>query len=152
MRARKAFTLVEILIVVVILGILAAIVVPQFTSATQDAMGGNLETQLDTLNNQLELYKARNNGQLPPNFVAGTTTGPSDPGPWTDLITQGYIKGPPQNPACPSYANGGAPGGLAVGAGLYGSANVGWTYDTTSNTIYASYFDEQVTHKITTTP
>ena len=31
--ARKGFTLVEILIVVIILGILAAIVIPQFTSA-----------------------------------------------------------------------------------------------------------------------
>ncbi|MHC4694870.1 MAG: type IV pilin protein, partial [Planctomycetota bacterium] len=34
MRAEKGFTLVEILIVVVILGILAAIVIPQFTSAS----------------------------------------------------------------------------------------------------------------------
>ena len=42
MRRAKGFTLVEILIVVVILGILAAIVVPQFTNATQDAQGGNL--------------------------------------------------------------------------------------------------------------
>ncbi|MEO1279645.1 MAG: prepilin-type N-terminal cleavage/methylation domain-containing protein, partial [Planctomycetota bacterium] len=34
-QVRKAFTLVEILIVVVILGILAAIVIPQFTSASE---------------------------------------------------------------------------------------------------------------------
>ncbi|MFP4355633.1 MAG: prepilin-type N-terminal cleavage/methylation domain-containing protein, partial [Phycisphaerae bacterium] len=32
-RKQNAFTLVEILIVVIILGILAAIVIPQFTSA-----------------------------------------------------------------------------------------------------------------------
>ncbi|MHC4286068.1 MAG: type IV pilin protein [Planctomycetota bacterium] len=37
MKAEKGFTLVEILIVVVILGILAAIVIPQFTSASVDA-------------------------------------------------------------------------------------------------------------------
>ena len=36
-RVSKAFTLVEILIVVVILGILAAIVIPQFTNASQEA-------------------------------------------------------------------------------------------------------------------
>jgi general secretion pathway protein G len=153
-RVRKAFTLVEILIVVVILGILAAIVVPQFTHATQDAMAGNLQTQLDTLNNQIELYKARNNGQLPPLFAAGgTTTGPSDPGPWADLINQGYIKGPPQNPACPSRAAGGDPGALDIGTGYAaaGVANHGWGYDTGTATLYASYMDE-VNGVVTTTP
>ncbi len=60
-RTKKAFTLVEILIVVVILGILAAIVVPQFTNATQDAQTGNLRAQLKSLQNQIELFKARTN-------------------------------------------------------------------------------------------
>ena len=60
-HVRKAFTLVEILIVVVILGILAAIVVPQFTNATQDAQAGNIKAQLSTINQQVELFKARTN-------------------------------------------------------------------------------------------
>ena len=46
-RARKTgFTLVEILIVVIILGILAAIVIPQFTNASQDAIESALLSQL----------------------------------------------------------------------------------------------------------
>ena len=51
---RTGFTLVEILIVVVILGILAAIVIPQFTGATQDAKAGNLKAQLVSIQSQIE--------------------------------------------------------------------------------------------------
>lgn len=64
-RVHKAFTLVEILIVVVILGILAAIVIPQFTNASEEAQRGNVQTQLQTLRSQIELFRVRNNGQSP---------------------------------------------------------------------------------------
>lgn len=40
----KAFTLVEVLIVVVILGILAAVVVPKFASASGDARAASVES------------------------------------------------------------------------------------------------------------
>jgi len=85
---RKGFTLVEILIVVVILGILAAIVVPQFTNATQDAQAGNIKAQLDTLNNQIELFRARTNTY--PDFTSATV--------WDGMITGGYVKSAPINP------------------------------------------------------
>src|SRR5436309_12266584 len=56
-RSQRGFTLVEILIVVIILGILAAIVIPQFTNASNDARKSNLSSQLQTLRAQIELYK-----------------------------------------------------------------------------------------------
>ena len=59
MRNNKGFTLVEILIVVVILGILAAIVIPQFTEASNDARESQLKSDLQTLRSQLELYKVQ---------------------------------------------------------------------------------------------
>ena len=59
-RMRRAFTLIEILIVVVILGILAAIVIPQFTDASQEAMESSLLTQLQTIRSQIELYNVQN--------------------------------------------------------------------------------------------
>lgn len=66
-RREKGFTLVEILIVVVILGILAAIVVPQFTNASETARASSLTTQLQSLRSQLELYQLQHNGQYPAN-------------------------------------------------------------------------------------
>jgi general secretion pathway protein G len=72
MKAKKGFTLVEILIVVVILGILAAIVIPQFTSASQEAKLSALKSNLQTIRQQIELYKFRNNDQPP--TVAGFVT------------------------------------------------------------------------------
>lgn len=59
-RRNRAFTLIEILIVVVILGILAAIVVPQFTQASDDAELSAAKTQLQTVRTQMELYKFDN--------------------------------------------------------------------------------------------
>ena len=65
MKARKGFTLVEILIVVVILGILAAIVIPQFTSASTEAKESALLSDIQAMRSQIELYKIHHNDLLP---------------------------------------------------------------------------------------
>jgi type II secretion system protein G len=124
----RAFTLVEILIVVVILGILAAIVVPQFTNAANDARAGNIVTQLQTLNNQIELFAARNNGTYPDFATNG----------WDELINGAYLKDEPHSPAWPDAATNTS---VEVGAdGTTGSADTAWVWD--GDTMFASYFDE----------
>ena len=65
MQAKRGFTLVEILIVVVILGILAAIVIPQFTQASTEAKQNSLCSDLQTLRSQIELYKVQHNDVAP---------------------------------------------------------------------------------------
>jgi len=65
MRAKGGFTLVEILIVVVILGILAAIVIPQFTEASTEAKESRLLSDLQTVRSQIELYKIQHNDEMP---------------------------------------------------------------------------------------
>lgn len=65
MKAEKGFTLVEILIVVVILGILAAIVIPQFTSASTEAKESALVSDIQSMRSQIELYKIHHNDELP---------------------------------------------------------------------------------------
>ncbi|MHC4787424.1 MAG: type II secretion system protein, partial [Planctomycetota bacterium] len=59
-RVRHGFTLIEILIVVVILGILAAMVIPQFVDVTGNAHEANLKAQLQTVRAQIELYNVQN--------------------------------------------------------------------------------------------
>ena len=64
-RAPKGFTLIEILIVVIILGILAAIVIPQFTNASKDAKQSSLVTMVQSLRSQIALFKLQHNDRLP---------------------------------------------------------------------------------------
>ncbi len=52
----KGFTLVELLIVVIILAILAAIVIPQFTSSTDDAKLSALDSNLANIRAAIDLY------------------------------------------------------------------------------------------------
>jgi prepilin-type N-terminal cleavage/methylation domain-containing protein len=67
---RSAFTLIEILIVVVILGILAAIVIPQFTDASQEASESSVKSTMQTVRSQIELYRVKHGGVLPADLDA----------------------------------------------------------------------------------
>jgi general secretion pathway protein G len=80
---RRGFTLVEILIVVIILGILAAIVIPQFTNASQDARKNSLTSQLQTIRSQLELYKMQHLDKNPDLLLLPAGTGTSTD--WSQL-------------------------------------------------------------------
>jgi type II secretion system protein G len=63
---RRGFTLIEILIVVVIIGLLAALVVPNITTTAEDAARSTARSQLAAVRSQIELYKLRYGGTIPP--------------------------------------------------------------------------------------
>lgn len=64
-RHRTGFTLIEVLIVVVIMAVLAATIIPQFSSSTQDAKESSLRFNLHSMRSQIELYKLHHAGALP---------------------------------------------------------------------------------------
>ena len=74
MKTRSAFTLVEILVVVVILGILAIIVIPQFTPAATQAKTSRLCSDLQVMRVAIQMYKVQHSDDLP-GIVPGVSLG-----------------------------------------------------------------------------
>ena len=147
--ARKGFTLVEILIVVVILGILAAIVVPQFTSASQSAVKGALQTQLQTIESQVELYRVNESGALPHNDATSALGGPADAngeGSWGVMVSNEYMKDEPFNgyvkTSIVDTQAGVAEADYMIAAAAWVDTDPGWLYDTDNGRCYAMAYDD----------
>lgn len=134
-RSRNAFTLVEILIVVVILGILAAVVIPQFSQAGTDAKTASLASNLQTLRNTLQLCKTQHMDTYPSSasILLTLMVTHSDQFGSTGADPNLYPYGPyyqsfPVNPFSNnnSVASGGTPGN---------GSSAGWWYDPSTGKI-----------------
>lgn len=64
--AAAGFTLIELLIVVIILAIISAIAIPQFSAATSDAQQSAADANLAAVRNAIELYRAQHAGNAYP--------------------------------------------------------------------------------------
>ena len=64
-RDRAGFTLVEILIVVIILGVLAAVAIPRFSDFVSDGEESALDVNLSQLRKMVELYYHEHGGVYP---------------------------------------------------------------------------------------
>jgi general secretion pathway protein G len=150
MQAKRGFTLVEILIVVVILGILAAIVIPQFTQASSEAKLNSLCSDLQTMRSQIELYKVQHN-DVPPTVAdiarqlmyvtnAAGAIKATDPKVRETGATATYIYGPyleriPDNPF--NGLNTINTVAITTTPTTAGGNNFGWQYNPTTGEIYA---------------
>lgn len=128
-RRRSAFTLVELLIVISILGILAATIVPRFQTNASAARDTGAAVQLRMLQKTMQLWHAEHGGNYP--TLAQMQAGDED---WSGFIgrtdidgtlnlagEQGpYLAKPPMNVLTRSS--------LVADAGA-ATANHGWTYD-----------------------
>ena len=75
-KQAKGFTLVELLIVVIILAILAAIIVPQFSASTNDAKAAALQSNLANMRSAIEFYY-QEHGEYPGRNLATGATCPT---------------------------------------------------------------------------
>ena len=129
----RGFTLIEILIVVIILGILAGIVIPQFSKATTASKTSSVQTTAQTLRGAVQLYYYQHNDTLPSaaNFWTLMTT-------QTDANGNSYVAGTsstgpfgPYMQSIPSNALNNAStviDGIAV-PGTSTTADCAWQYD-----------------------
>ena len=124
----RAFTLVEILIVVIILGILATIIIGLFANGTKDAATQSLKDNLRSIRSQLELYSAQH-GSYPSlaNFEQQMTQYTDPTGNVSATKSSTYPFGPyiVSMPTLPVGVN----RGKTTVTSLTYSAGFGWGYD-----------------------
>lgn len=90
MFRKKGFTLVEVLLVIIIIGVLAAIVIPRITFTKTEAQEQACRANIAALNSQIELYRL-DTGDWPP----ATPTAAADAF-WDDIDY--FPEGPPTCP------------------------------------------------------
>src|ERR1700674_37573 len=73
--ASRAFTLIELMIVVAIIGILAAIAIPKFASLIRKSSEGATKGQLGSIRSALSIYYGDMEGQFPNTWYALTISG-----------------------------------------------------------------------------
>jgi len=143
------FTLVEILVVVILLGILAAIVLPQVGNAVNISRESNLRENLAKIRMQIEVYENEHGG-LPDGeqFVEQMTKYTDFHGNVSDTPDDEHRFGPylEQMPANP--VTGSREVRVSGDGSEYfppGDADGGWWYNEVTGRFYADLTDEHVT-------
>jgi len=148
LRRRCGFTLIEVLIVVVIMAVLAATIIPQFSSSTKDAQTSTVNFNAKTLRSQIELYRSNHQSTYPtitnnalPQLTSTTdingnigTGAASTYGPYLDVIPSNPFNslatvGPVPTPGTPPGTGDGKYGYVYdVTTGNFFPDHTGWTY------------------------
>jgi prepilin-type N-terminal cleavage/methylation domain-containing protein len=109
LRNRAGFTLVELILVIIIIGILAAIIVPKFAGQTDKAKVATTKANINSIRSAVRLWQSDNDGKLPSAL--------------SDLVPT-YIRAIPEEAITPSTT--------VVGT-LDGGG--GWVYDSSDGSI-----------------
>lgn len=136
-QSQRAFTLVELLIVVTIMAILAARAVPNMIDATTDAKMSAMQSDEAALRNAIQRYRAEHRGDSP-NIVAGTLPQLTSSTNATGTIGTGrnYPYGPYLNEIPGNALNGYATVTANTGNPPVLTNKVGWQYNQSAGRIW----------------
>lgn len=141
------FTLVEVLIVVLIIGILAMAVAPKFVDASTNARRSTLQSSLQTVRQQIEVYKVQHGSNAPNvnelgasdtgNFVA-RLIGKTDPSGKINPAGRcgPYLRVWPKNPYCPDNISQSIEFGNGITSPM--DATTGWFFSTSKLILYGN--------------
>jgi len=124
LQKRKGFTLIELMIVVAIIGILAAIAIPQFANLVSKSQEGRTKANLGTIRSALSIYYGDTEGWYP-TVAAGSLITLTTGSRYLQVVPNADLPSTPNNaghPSIPTEVN-----GAATDAG-------GWDYDNTGGT------------------
>ena len=132
----RGYTLVQILIVILIICILAMIVVPQMTDASDEARESALKTDLRAIRTQIELYRTEHRGTYPSKelFVEQMTSKTHPDG------TFGGVLGPylPEIPPNPYNNDSTVKCGEGDDSSENGDSSSGWHYNASTGRFRAN--------------
>ena len=136
-RIARGFSLLEVMLVVVIIGLVAAIAIPKFSRGAAGASDSALSGNLAVLRNAVDLYQAEHNGTYPAVATISTqlTQFTDAAGGVSATKDATHIYGPYLR-SVPPVPVGAKKGGTTIAAA--DGAGVGWIYSATNGTIQAN--------------
>jgi len=123
-RSKRGFTLVEIILVIIIIGILAAIIVPKFAGQNDKAKIATTKANLQSLRSAVRLFQSDNDGTAPSAL--------------SDLVPD-YIRAIPEEAVTPSTAVAGAVDGGGGWVYASGEVSVNLAGDDENGDAYSGY-------------
>ena len=131
---KRGFTLVEVLIVVVIMAVLAATVLPQFTNSADQAKEATALYNLNSLRSQIAIYKAHHGGLTPSGTLAemlGKTDRQGNIGTGAEHVLGPYLRELPMN-----TLNDKSTVEVVTGMPTSGDGSHGWQYNATTGEVW----------------
>lgn len=125
-QTQKGFTLIELMIVVAIIGILAAVAIPKFAQMIERAKEGATKSNLGAIRSAVSIYYGKNEGAYPAS-IASTAA-------FIGTADSNYMQELPKATATPL----GNTNAVTYVSAAPSSSGTGWAYNSVSGECWAN--------------